>query len=73
MQPSSSLLLAIATHYDERKISHLNIRRGDRGVDGCAVDKSGSEQRSSDSVGVCVGLSCLGKTYSLPAALNVYL
>lgn len=29
MQPSSSLLLAIATHYDERKISHLNIRRGD--------------------------------------------
>lgn len=42
-------------------------------MDGCAVDKSGLEQRSSDSVGVCVGLSCLGKTYSLPAALNVYL
>lgn len=29
MQPSSCLLLAIATHYDERNILHLNIRRGD--------------------------------------------
>lgn len=38
-----------------------------------AVDKSGLEQRSSYSVSVCVGLSCLGKTCSLPAALNVYL
>lgn len=36
------------------------------------MDKSGLEQRSSDSVGVCVGLSCLGKTYSLLHSMFIY-